>query len=110
MRDDSSFKTTVTWSMFQGISVERLYTVKSHTGGATDPIVLHVRTSFEYEERNGVKYYKQSRLAYPTERNATMIAVIFYSIRPATSRCASDWADLPLYAQHIANSTPLLCQ
>lgn len=35
--------------------------------GLTDPIVLHVRTSFEYEERNGIKYYKQARLSYPTE-------------------------------------------
>lgn len=41
--------------------------------GIIDPIVLHIRSAYKLEERNGLRYYNQWRMAYPTENQHFLV-------------------------------------
>lgn len=41
--------------------------------GLTDPIVLHVRSAYRLQEKNGLRYYDQWRMAYPTEKQHFLV-------------------------------------
>ncbi len=41
--------------------------------GLTDPVVLHVRGAYKLVEKNGLRYYAQWRMAFPTENQHFLV-------------------------------------